>query len=112
MGKEVLLSVQNLRQYFKLGKTRELKAVDDVSFKVKDAEGVKSISGMGLMIGIETEREVSKVIAECRDRGVLVIKAKNKVRLLPALNIEKELLETAINVLLDVLSDKGNGDDK
>ena len=76
------------------------------------AEGVKSVSGMGLMIGIETERDVSKVIAECRDRGVLVIKAKNKVRLLPALNIEKELLETAINVLLDVLSDKGNGDDK
>ena len=66
------------------------------------AKGIKSVSGMGLMIGIETERDASAVISECRERGVLVIKAKNKVRLLPALNIEKELLEKAIEVLKEV----------
>lgn len=66
------------------------------------AKGIKSVSGMGLMIGIETERDASTVISECSERGVLVIKAKNKVRLLPALNIEKELLEKAICVLKDV----------
>ena len=66
------------------------------------AKGIKSVSGMGLMIGIETERDASAVISECRERGVLVIKAKNKVRLLPALNIEMELLEKAIEVLKDV----------
>ena len=66
------------------------------------AKGIKSVSGMGLMIGIETEKDASAVISECRDRGVLVIKAKNKVRLLPALNIEKELLEKAIEVLKEV----------
>ncbi len=66
---------------------------------LKGAKGVKSVSGMGLMIGIETERDASEVIKECRERGVLVIKAKNKVRLLPALNIEKELLISAINTL-------------
>ena len=66
------------------------------------AKGIKSVSGMGLMIGIETEREASIVISECRERGVLVIKAKNKVRLLPALNIEKELLERAISVIKEV----------
>ena len=54
---------------------------------------------MGLMIGIETEKDASDVIAACRERGVLVIKAKNKVRLLPALNIPMEELEFAINVL-------------
>ena len=63
------------------------------------AEGVKSISGMGLMIGIETEKDASEVIAACREHGVLVIKAKNKVRLLPALNIPMEELIFAINVL-------------
>ena len=63
------------------------------------AKGVKSISGMGLMIGIETERDASEVIAECREKGVLVIKAKNKVRLLPPLNIKKEELEKAIEVI-------------
>ena len=67
---------------------------------------------MGLMIGIETERDASEVISECRERGVLVIKAKNKVRLLPALNIETELLERAINVLLDVIAGGQNGDNQ
>lgn len=66
------------------------------------AKGVVSVSGLGLMIGIETERPASEVIEECRERGVLVIKAKQKVRLLPALNIEKEQLEKAINVIKEV----------
>ncbi len=70
------------------------------------AKGVKSIGGMGLMIGIETECDVSRVISECRDRGVLVIKAKNKVRLLPALNIEKKLLESAVTVLKEVIAEQ------
>lgn len=63
------------------------------------ASGVKSVSGMGLMIGIETEKDASEIIEACRDRGVLVIKAKNKVRLLPALNIPMDELEFAINVI-------------
>ena len=74
------------------------------------AKGVKSVSGLGLMIGIETERDAGEVIAECREQGVLVIKAKNKVRLLPALNIETELLEKAIGVLKDVIAKEQNGD--
>ena len=67
--------------------------------ELSGASGVKSVSGMGLMLGIETEKEASAVIKECMDSGVLVIKAKNKVRLLPALNIPDELLEKAIKVL-------------
>ncbi len=66
---------------------------------LEGAEGVKSITGMGLMLGIETEKDASAVIAECMEKGVLVIKAKNKVRLLPALNIPKELLSKALEVI-------------
>ena len=66
---------------------------------LEGAVGVKSVSGMGLMIGIETEKDAGEVIAACRERGVLVIKAKSKVRLLPALNIPMKDLEFAINVL-------------
>jgi len=66
---------------------------------LEGAEGVKSVSGMGLMIGIETEKDAGEVITACRERGVLVIKAKSKVRLLPALNIPMKDLEFAINVL-------------
>ena len=65
----------------------------------KNAKGVKSVSGMGLMIGIECEKDVSDIILRCMQRGVLVIKAKNKLRLLPALNIPKKLLEQAINII-------------
>ena len=67
---------------------------------LKNAKGVKSVSGKGLMLGIETEKEAGVIIAECMKNGVLVIKAKNKVRLLPALNIPFELLEKAINILV------------
>ncbi len=63
------------------------------------ADGIKGVSGMGLMIGIETEKPAGDVIAECRKNGVLVLKAKNKVRLLPPLNIEKELLVKALEVI-------------
>ena len=51
------------------------------------------------MIGIECEKDVSDIILRCMQRGVLVIKAKNKLRLLPALNIPKKLLEQAINII-------------
>ena len=68
---------------------------------LKNADGVKNVSGLGLMLGIETEKDASEVIAECQKNGVLVIKAKNKVRLLPALNIPWDLLENAIDVLIN-----------
>jgi len=71
--------------------------------QLEGAEGVKSVSGMGLMIGIETEKDASEVINSCRENGVLVIKAKNKVRLLPALNIPAKDLEKAIKVLKEAL---------
>lgn len=63
------------------------------------AKGIKSVSGMGLMLGVETEKDVSSVIDACRENGVLVIKAKNKIRLLPALNIPMPLLEKAVAVI-------------
>lgn len=63
------------------------------------AKGVKSVSGMGLMIGVECEKDASEVIQGCMERGVLVIKAKHKVRLLPALNIPFEQLKKAIKIL-------------
>ena len=71
---------------------------------LEGAKGVVSVSGLGLMLGVECERNASDVISECIDRGVLVIKAKNKVRLLPALNIPMDQLEKAINILKEVLA--------
>ena len=71
---------------------------------LQGAKGVKSVSGLGLMLGIECERNASDVLADCQKRGVLVIKAKHKVRLLPALNIPWEQLEQAITILKEELA--------
>lgn len=63
------------------------------------APGVKSVTGMGLMIGVETERPAAEVVAACRENGVLILTAKTKLRLLPALNIPLEQLWRAIEVI-------------
>ena len=63
------------------------------------AEGVKGVSGLGFMLGVETEREAKDIISDCREKGLLVISAKTKVRLLPALNIEWDTLKEAIEIL-------------
>jgi len=80
-----------------LGEVREKSAY--IFETLQNAKGVKNVSGMGLMIGVETEKDASEVIAGCMQRGVLIIKAKNKVRLLPALNIPWETLKKSIRIL-------------
>lgn len=72
---------------------------DYIINELEDAEGVKGITGLGLMLGIETERDVNEVLKECQENGVLPIKAKNKLRLLPPLNISSEDLEKAVQVI-------------
>ena len=67
--------------------------------ELSTAKGVKSVSGKGLMLGIECEKDANDVITACREKGVLVIKAKQKIRLLPALNIPWAQLEKAIKII-------------
>ena len=74
--------------------------------ELSGAQGIKEVTGLGLMIGIKTEKDASEVINACIKKGVLVIKAKDKVRLLPALNIPMELLEQAVGVIKEVCADK------
>lgn len=71
--------------------------------ELQNAEGVKSVTGLGLMLGIETEKDAGEVIKICMENGVLPIKAKNKVRLLPPLNISDEDLKTAIQVIKEAV---------
>ena len=62
--------------------------------------GIKNVTGLGLMLGVETEKPAGEVIAQCMAQGVLVLSAHGKVRLLPALNIPMDLLRQALAVLL------------
>ena len=66
---------------------------------LQGAPGVESVSGMGLMIGIKTVKPASDVVKACMENGVLCLTAKDKVRLLPALNIPEDVLMKAINVI-------------
>ena len=62
--------------------------------------GIVSVSGMGLMLGIKTEKPARDVVAACMENGVLCLTAKDKVRLLPALNIPTDVLRCALDVIV------------
>ena len=69
------------------------------------AKGVTGVSGMGLMIGIKTVAPASEIVKKCIEKGVLCLTAKDKVRLLPALNISDEVLRKAIAILKEVCAE-------
>ncbi len=69
------------------------------------ASGVKSVSGLGLMIGIETEKEAKEIVKACMQKGVLVLTAKTKIRLLPPLNIGWDELKKAVTILKETIAE-------
>ena len=74
-----------------------------IKSELEGIKGVKSVTGLGLMIGIETERDAKEIARECLEKGVIVLTAKSKVRLLPPLNIKQEELAKAIQILKGVI---------
>ena len=68
--------------------------------KLKGKDGILSISGMGLMLGIETKKDVKEVLKYLMDNGVIALSAKTKLRLLPALTITFEQLDKACDVII------------
>lgn len=71
--------------------------------KLENRSGIKEIRGMGLMLGIKTDRPAGEVINRCLENGVLCLKAKDAVRLLPPLNITFDQLNTAIDILKECI---------
>ncbi|MBR6772696.1 MAG: acetylornithine/succinylornithine family transaminase [Clostridia bacterium] len=74
--------------------------------ELSGAKGVKSVSGMGFMLGIETEAPAKAIVSKLMAKGVLVLTAKDRVRLLPALNIDFELLKKAVLIIKEVIADE------
>lgn len=72
--------------------------------ELSKCDGVEAVSGMGLMIGIKTKKPVGDIIKECMKNGVLTLSAKDKLRLLPALNIDLETLNKAVEVIKSAVS--------
>lgn len=86
---ELLLEVQ--------GKGAYLKA------HIGRIKGVKAVTGMGLMIGIQTDKPAREIAQSCLEKGLIVLTAHDRVRLLPPLNISKDEMEQAIKILNEVI---------
>ena len=69
------------------------------------APGIESVTGLGLMIGVKPVAPAAEVVKACMERGVLCLTAKNKVRLLPALNIPMEDLKFAVETIRAVAAE-------
>ena len=90
-----------------LAEVREKSAY--VFSRLNGAPGVESVTGMGLMIGIKTAAPAGEVVRRCMDKGVLCLTAKDKVRLLPALNIPMEDLQFAVDTIPEAAKElRGN----
>ena len=88
--------VERLTDGFLADVTRKSELIRNL---LEGADGIESISGLGLMIGLKTVKPAAEVVAACMENGVLCLTAKDKVRLLPALNIPDELLIKAAEVI-------------
>ena len=74
--------------------------------KLKTMANVSEIRGMGMMIGIVTEKDNAKEIAKkCVENGLLILTAKNLLRMLPPLNITYEEIDRGLSVLKKVMED-------
>ena len=85
-----------------------LLAVSEKSKYIKNEiakwKNVENISGMGLMLGILTNKDAGEIAKECLEKCLLVLTAhKNKVRLLPALNISFAELNEGLDILKEVI---------
>ena len=85
---------------------KEVKEKSEFIFNsFKDAEGVEGVSGLGLMVGIKTKKPATEVVKKCIEKGVLCLTAKDKVRLLPALNIPMDILTEAVEIIKSVCAE-------
>ena len=86
--------------------------LDPIDYKLHDSVAEKGKflkesfeAAMGLMWGIEPEKDVSTIVPKLLEKGVVVLTAKEKIRLLPALNIPEEDLEKAVSIMKEVLAE-------
>ena len=71
--------------------------------KLKGFDGVKRVSGLGLMIGLEVDGSAKEIAKKCLEKGLLVLTAHEKVRIVPPLNITKTEMDEGLTILREVL---------
>ena len=73
--------------------------------QLEGAKGINGLSGLGLMVGIRTEKPAGEVVRALNEKGVLCLTAKDKVRLLPALNIPMDVLKRAVEAIKEACAE-------
>lgn len=72
--------------------------------KLMESDEIESVSGIGLMIGIKLKTmNAGDVAAKALEKGLLVLTAKEKVRLLPPLNITYDEIDRGLDILKSIL---------
>ncbi|MCL2089096.1 MAG: acetylornithine/succinylornithine family transaminase [Oscillospiraceae bacterium] len=72
---------------------------------IKEIPQIKSVSGMGLMLGLELDGiDALTAAKKCAEAGLLILTAKNKLRILPPLTISQGELIKGLEILKEVLS--------
>lgn len=75
--------------------------------KLRAVKGVKDVRRMGLMIGIELEKDNAGEIAKkCLENGLLIITAKTLLRMLPPLVITYEEIDKAVSILEKTITEE------
>jgi len=96
LKKGFLLNVKKLSKYFH----SELNKLRNEFPKI-----IKEVRGVGLLIGLQLCNDQTKFIQKLMDNKLLTIRAaENVVRILPPLNVKKEEINIAINVIKKVCS--------
>lgn len=79
---------------------------DYIRARLEEIDGVKEVRGMGMMIGIVLKKDNAKeVLAKCAESGLLVLTAKNLIRLLPPLNIDYFDIDEGLDILESVINE-------
>ena len=79
---------------------------DYIRSKLNNCSEVAGISGLGLMIGITLKnKKAADVAKSALDKGLLLLTAKDKVRLLPPLTIERGEIDAGLAMLFEILEE-------
>ena len=79
-----------------------MKKGDMIRTYLSGKPGILGVDGLGMMLGVRTERKAIDIVKEGMEAGILCLTAKDKVRLLPPLNISEQELIRGLEILVEV----------
>ena len=73
--------------------------------KLRKIKEVKNVRRMGLMVGVEIDGDAHDAALKCVENGLLIITAKDLLRMLPPLVITEEEIDEAVSILEKTLKE-------